>query len=90
MTDKSHWAAVIDYNGNGNSTDAGDQLVMTYDSAYVRMRTLAGIHFGQNDTDFGAIPQGSNAWIYMEANFSGANVLQAYQTNQLKIEAFTE
>jgi len=88
MTDKGNWTAGLDYNGDGDSLDAGDQSAMGYTTPFVTIRNLSGIHFGQADTEFGAIPQGSNSWIYVETNFATASVLQAYQTNQLKVEAF--
>ena len=88
ITDASNWASGTDYNGNGTTNDPGDSTPLALNAKFVTMINNVGVHFGQGDTEFGALPDGQNSFVYLEANFAGADVLQAYQTNKLMVEAF--
>jgi hypothetical protein len=90
LTDKSNWASGIDYNGNGLVTDPGDQNVLALNAPYVTMINKVGTHFGQADTEFGAYPDGLNSFVYLEANFLGADVQQLYKTTALRVEAYIQ
>ena len=47
-----------------------------------------GIHFGGQDTEFGAAA--SPNYVYVEANFTNAVTPRTYSTNKLIVEAFTQ
>jgi hypothetical protein len=88
LTDFSNWASGTDFNGNGTTNDPGDSAPLALNAKFPTMISNIGVHFGQADTEFGAYPDGQNSFVYMEANFAGADVLQAYQTNKIIIEAY--
>jgi len=90
MTDKSNWTSGTDFNGDGDVMDAGDSAPLALDAKYVTMINSIGVHFGQADTEFGATPDGTNAYVYLQANFSTADVQQAYKTSTLRVEAFIQ
>ena len=90
MTDEYNWDTGVDFNGDGDAVDEGDATAQALDSAFVTMINNVGIHFGQDDAEFGAHPNGEDAFVYFQANFSGAQVQQAYQTSTLRVEAFIE
>ena len=90
MTDKLNWASGTDFNGDGDTADAGDSAPKALDAPFVTMINKVGIHFGQADTEFGAHPDGQNAFVYLEANFATADVQQAYRTNVLRVEAYIQ
>lgn len=89
MTDKSNWDG-IDNNDDGDFEDADESEPLALDAPYVKMLNHVGIHFTGEDTTFGGHPDGSNAFVYFQANFLGAQVQQAYQTTALRIESFIE
>jgi len=88
VTDFSNWASGIDYNGNGTTNDPGDAAPLALNAKFPTMINNVGVHFGQADTEFGAYPDGATSYVYMEANFAGADVQQAYQTSKVIIEAY--
>jgi hypothetical protein len=88
VTDKSNWASGTDFNGNGTTNDPGDSAPLALNADFVKMINNVGVHFGQGNTDYGALADGQNSFVYLEANFAGADVQQAYQTNKLMVEAF--
>lgn len=89
MTDKSNWDG-IDNNNDNDFTDANETAPLALDAAFPKVISSVGIHFGQADSEFGATPDGSNAFVYFQANFTGADVQQAYQTSALRVEAFIQ
>lgn len=89
MTDLSNWDG-IDNNNDGDYTDANETGPLAVDAAFPKMINSVGIHFGQADGEFGATPDGTNTFVYFQANFTGADVLQAYQTSMILVEAFIE
>ena len=90
VTDKYNWANGTDYNGDGDTGDAGDAAPLALDAPYVTMINKTGVHFGQADTEFGAHPDGANSFVYLEANFAGADVQQLYRTTALRVEAYIQ
>lgn len=89
VTDKSNWDG-IDTNNDGIYADCVDTKPLALDADFPKLFNRVGIHYGQSDTEFGAHPMGASAYIYFQANFSGAEVQQPYQTTTLRIEAFIE
>jgi hypothetical protein len=90
ITDKSNWANGTDFNGDGDTNDPGDAAPLALDAPFVTMINSVGVHFGQDDLEFGAFGDGLKTYVYMEANFATANVLQAYRTVRLKFEAYLQ
>jgi len=91
VTDKFNWAPGIDFNGDGDVLDVGDTPAnRPLDSLYTTMINSVGVHFGQADTEFGAAPDGTNSYVFFQANFATADVQQLYRTNTLRVEAFLQ
>ena len=88
VTDAANWSSGTDFNGDGDVVDAGDSAPLALNAKFPTMISNVGIHFGQADTEFGAHPDGQDAYIYVEANFAGAEVLTSYQTTALTIESY--
>jgi len=88
ITDASNWASGTDYNGNGTTNDPGDSPPLALNAAFPTVINSVGIHYDQANADFGGLTHGQNAYVYLEANFAGANVQQTYQTTQLLVEAY--
>lgn len=80
----------IDNNGDGDVKDAVDAAPFTNALPYIVIRKANGIHFGQADSEFGALPNGRDAYVYFEANFATASSLQNYQTTTIRLEAFIQ
>ncbi len=90
VTDKSNWTNGTDFNGNGLTSDPGDSAPLALNAPYPTMINSIGTHFGQADTEFGAAPDGTNAYVYLEANFATADVQQLYRTTTLRVEAYIQ
>lgn len=90
VTDKSNWANGIDFNGDGNTSSVGDQTPLPNGATFVNMIYYNGIHAGQDDTAIDPLADGQNAYVYLQANFTGAVTQQAYQTTTLRIEAYIQ
>ncbi len=88
-TDKYNWALGVDRNGNGTLDPADDQP-QALDAPYVTMINLVGIHFGQANNEFGAHPDGSNSFVYLQADFRNALVQTLYGTSALRVEAYIQ
>jgi len=89
FTDKYNWALGVDLDGD-NVLEATEPQPQALDAPFVTMINSVGIHFGQAPNEFGAQADGTNTFVYMEANFATAQVQTPYQTNQLKVEAFIQ
>lgn len=80
----------IDYNQDGDVTDAGDAAPFVDGSVYQSIVRVNGIHTGQGDTDIEVRPDGTNAFVYFESNFANALPQTSYQTTALRVEAFIQ
>jgi hypothetical protein len=89
MTDKSNWDG-IDLNNDGDYIDAFETAPLPNGAPFTLLINKSGEHFGQADTEFGVTPDGTNMFVYFEANFTGADVQQAYQTTTMRIESFIQ
>lgn len=90
VTDASNWAAGTDFDGDGDTNDPGDSTPLALDAPFTQIINNTGIHFGQADNEFGAHPNGQNAYVYFQANFATAEVQQSYATSELTVEAFIQ
>lgn len=89
VTDASNTAG-IDFNGDGDVADSGDSSPFVDGGIFASMVRAGGIHVQQNPASIEGLADGENAYVYMQANFTGASAQQAYQTTALRIEAFIE
>jgi hypothetical protein len=80
----------IDYNGNGTVTDPGDQAPFVNGAAYISpVRVGGGLEVLQDGT-IQAETNGSNSYLYLQANFGNAAAQTAYQTTTLRVEAYIQ
>jgi len=92
-TDAYNWQFGIDRDGNGSVTVSNpqvDDLPLALDAPYVTMVNQVGTHFGQAANEFGAHPDGANSYVYMEANFTTAQVQTLYGTSAMRVEAYIQ
>jgi len=59
-------------------------------AAYVTAINVSGIHAASGEADFFTFPDGSNSFLYVQANFSAAAAAQAYKTSTLTIESYLQ
>lgn len=92
-TDAYNWQFGIDRDGNGSVTVSNpqvDDLPLALDAPYVTMINQIGTHFGQAPNEFGAHPDGANSFVYMQANFTTAQVQTLYGTSAMRVEAYIQ
>jgi len=89
MTDKYNWATGVDFNGDGDSLDAGDSSAQALDALFVTMIKPDGAHVRKVGT-FDPLTASRNAFVYLEADFSKAGAQLTYKTSTLRVEAYIE
>jgi hypothetical protein len=80
----------IDFNQNGNVTDPTDSAPFVDGAIYQSMVRLTGLHVQQDPTSIEVRPDGTDAFVYFQANFANALPQTAYQTTALRVEAFIQ
>jgi hypothetical protein len=80
----------VDFNGDGDVTDPTDSAPFVDGSAYASMVLVNGIHVQQAPTDIEARADGTDSFVYLEANFAAASAQTAYQTTALRVEAYIQ